>query len=281
MDDLGNWAKVGTGLPNAPVFDLAFKATDNLLVAATLGRGAWGFSVPGAPCLPPDVPPDLASQPEVIQSAGECSALLPFLISNKGLCNLTITSISIGGANAGDFGLSGLPSLPTVLQPSHILGEGNLRVVFAPTQVERDRSATISVTYVTDPTGGVTATVTRALCGEGVLTGARVLVTQGGAPVPFVELIHLGRLGPSRGKDQLETHDVAHNLPLVTVTPTPPCQPFQYHREYGTITNPVQLLPGSYQVTASVIINGKHKTQTAAFDVSTCDFNPTVIVNFP
>jgi hypothetical protein len=47
VDDLGNWAKVGTGLPNAPVFDLAFKATDNLLVAATLGRSAWSFSVPG------------------------------------------------------------------------------------------------------------------------------------------------------------------------------------------------------------------------------------------
>ena len=40
-------------------------------------------------------------------------------------------------------------------------------------------------------------------------------------------------------------------------------------------------LPGSYQVTASAIINGKRKSLTVGFDVSTCDFNPTVVVNFP
>jgi hypothetical protein len=42
-NDLGNWLKLGAGLPNAPVLDLAFSATDNLLVAGTLGRGAWAM----------------------------------------------------------------------------------------------------------------------------------------------------------------------------------------------------------------------------------------------
>jgi len=42
-NDLDNWLKLGTGLPNAPVFDLVFKADDNLLVAGTLGRGAWAM----------------------------------------------------------------------------------------------------------------------------------------------------------------------------------------------------------------------------------------------
>ncbi|MDB5386640.1 MAG: sodium/calcium exchanger 1, partial [Planctomycetaceae bacterium] len=35
------WAKLGTSLPNAPVFDLDYDATDKVLVAGTLGRGAY------------------------------------------------------------------------------------------------------------------------------------------------------------------------------------------------------------------------------------------------
>jgi len=97
----------------------------------------------------------------------------------------------------------------------------------------------------------------------------------------FVEKIQLQRINANRNKGQLDTLDVAMNLPLVTVHSDPPCEPFQYHREYGTVTNPIQLLPGSYQVTASAIINGKRKSLTVGFDVSTCDFNPTVVVNFP
>jgi len=227
-----------------------------------------------------DVPPDLVFAPEVIQSAGACSTLLPFPISNKGQCDLTITSITIGGADAGDFGLSALPSFPIILEPGHIVGEGGLNVVFAPTAIARARTATISVTYVSDALTGATTTITRALCGEGVLTGARVLVMQGGVPVPLVEKIELQRIGGKRDKGQLEAQDVTQNLDLVTVTPMPPCEPFQYHREYGTVSNPVQLLPGSYVVTASAIIHGKRKSLTVGFDVSTCDFNPTIVINF-
>jgi len=66
----------------------------------------------------------------------------------------------------------------------------------------------------------------------------------------------------------------------VTVTPSAPCGPFQYHREYGTVSNPIQLLPGSYQITATAKINGKRKNLSVGFDVSTCDFNGTIVVNF-
>ena len=38
---LGVWSKLGVNLPNAPVFDLDFSSADDVLVAATLGRGAW------------------------------------------------------------------------------------------------------------------------------------------------------------------------------------------------------------------------------------------------
>ncbi len=38
---LGNWFLLGGGLPNAPVWDLDYDAVDDVLVSATLGRGAW------------------------------------------------------------------------------------------------------------------------------------------------------------------------------------------------------------------------------------------------
>jgi hypothetical protein len=245
---------------NTPITNLTFTAT--------------------TPCPQIDVPPDLGFGPEVIQSAGSCTTSLPFPISNKGECNLTITSITISGANASDFSMSGLPSFPIILQPGHVVGEGNFNVVFAPTAIARTRLANINVTYVSDPVTGATTTVSRALCGEGVLTGARVLVMQGGIPVPLVEKIQLQRINANRNKNQLDTQDVFQNAQLVTVTPTSPCGPFQYHREYGTVSNPIQLLPGSYQVTASATINGKRKSKTVGFNVNTCDFNPTVVINF-
>jgi hypothetical protein len=35
------WGGLGTGLPNAPVWDLEYDSTDAVLVAGTMGRGAW------------------------------------------------------------------------------------------------------------------------------------------------------------------------------------------------------------------------------------------------
>jgi uncharacterized repeat protein (TIGR01451 family) len=36
-----SWNKLGTGLPNAPVWDLHYDVADDVLLAGTLGRGAW------------------------------------------------------------------------------------------------------------------------------------------------------------------------------------------------------------------------------------------------
>jgi hypothetical protein len=227
-----------------------------------------------------DVAGDQNFLPEVIQAAGTCTTAKPFPISNTGTCNLKITNIAIGGANAGDFALSGLPSFPIILEPGHLAGEGDLKTVFAPTEVDRDRLGTLTVTYVSDPVSGATMNQVRNLCGEGVLTGARVLVRAGGVPLATVEQIHLQRINANRNKNQVDTADVAKNLPLQTVIPAPPCTSFQFHREYGTVSNPIQLLPGAYQVTATAIVNGKRTKKTVGFDVGTCDFNPTVIVDF-
>jgi len=35
------WMRLGKALPNAVVMDLHYDATDDLLLAGTLGRGAW------------------------------------------------------------------------------------------------------------------------------------------------------------------------------------------------------------------------------------------------
>jgi hypothetical protein len=40
-NNVGVWSKFGTGLPNAPAYDLDYNAADNVLLVGTLGRGAW------------------------------------------------------------------------------------------------------------------------------------------------------------------------------------------------------------------------------------------------
>ncbi len=229
-----------------------------------------------------DVSPDQSFLPEVVQSIGFCTTLQPFPISNKGACPVKVTDVSIVGSDP-NFGLSALPSLPINLQPGHTVGDGALQTVFKPlAPVARERAGILSVTYESDPITHLLTTETRDLCGEAVNTGARVLVRFLGAPVAMVESIKLNRINANRNKNNVDTVDNARNLALQTFTypAGSACTPFQYHREYGTASNPIQLLPGSYTVTATTIINGKRKSKTVAFDVQTCDFNPTVFVDF-
>jgi hypothetical protein len=226
------------------------------------------------------VAPDQAFAATVVQNIGICSTAKPFPVSNTGACNVNVTNIAIGGANAGDFSLPGLQSTPITLQPGHLVNEGDLSAVFAPTALARARTGTVTVTYESDPITHATSSVTRNLCGEGVMTGARVLVTAGGVPVPTVDKIQLQRINANRNKNLIDTNDVAQKVALQSVTPGGVCAPFQFHREYGTVGNPVQLLPGSYEITASVTVNGKKMSQTVGFDVNTCGFNPTIRINF-
>lgn len=65
QSDFGTWFQLGTGLPNAPVWDLDYDATDDVLVAGTLGRGAWTVAdvstlnvPPVAQCMDTTVPTD-------------------------------------------------------------------------------------------------------------------------------------------------------------------------------------------------------------------------------
>jgi hypothetical protein len=228
-----------------------------------------------------DVPPDQAFLPEVVQSVDSCSSSRLFPISNNGLCPLTITDVAIT-TNPDEYALDGLPSFPIPVQTGHLLGSGDLSVVFAPDEpLDRDKLGEVSVTYVSDAVTGDTTTVVRNLCGEGVLTGARVLVTYGGTPVDEVERLQIQRINANRNRrPQLDTVDIQQRLPLMTVSPASPCPELQYHAEFGTVANPVQLLPGVYQVNATIRIDGRRYTKSVGFSVAACDFNPTVIVTF-
>jgi hypothetical protein len=225
--------------------------------------------------------PNQQFPPTVIQSVGPCRSSRPFVVSNTGTCDLTITNIAIGGANAGDYTLSGLPAFPITLQAGHQVGSGDLNILFEPKAVARERTANVSVTFVSDPTSGATSVQTRELCGEGVRTGARVLVTQGGVPVPMAHEISLRRywggwFGFSKKVEEVD------DAPLQTVTGTPgtACGSIQFHREYGGVSNPKQLTPGVYKLKVELKIGGKEVSKTVRFNVDTCGFNGTIVVDF-
>ena len=59
VDTLGAWYAVGVDLPNAPVYDMAYDASDNVLVVGTLGRGAWELT---------DVPPEVFGIPALVSA---------------------------------------------------------------------------------------------------------------------------------------------------------------------------------------------------------------------
>ena len=228
------------------------------------------------------VGPDLAFPPTVIQSVGACQSALPFLVTNTGTCPATVNAISIGGPDAVNYSFLGAPGTPITLDPGEQVGEGDLMSVFRPDVVDRDRIGSLSVNWLADPIANTSTTITRNTCGEGVLTGARVLVRIGGVPAPKVAKIQIQRLTANRNRKIVDTVDSALNLPLQTWTPEPgtSCQAFSFHREYGTVGNPVMLAPGSYVVTATALVSGKRQKKTVAFDLNTCGFNPTVIVDF-
>ena len=76
--------------------------------------------------------------------------------------------------------------------------------------------------------------------------------------------------------------DEVKNAPLQTVTPGAgtACAAFQFHREYGAITNPTQLRPGLYQLKVEAKIAGKEVHKKIFFNVPTCGFNGTIVVDF-
>lgn len=76
--------------------------------------------------------------------------------------------------------------------------------------------------------------------------------------------------------------DEVKKASLQTVTPTPgtACPSFQFHREYGAVSKPEQLVPGVYQLKVEAIIAGKEVRKKTWFKLDTCGFNGTIVVDF-
>jgi hypothetical protein len=93
----GTWARLATGLPNVPVYHLEYDAADQLLVAGTLGRGAWTIVPPPGVTVPEalvqvvpepaatDAPPVTLAEGILVDPANATVVLMqPANASNRG-----------------------------------------------------------------------------------------------------------------------------------------------------------------------------------------------------
>jgi hypothetical protein len=101
----GNWFKLGTGLPNAPVWSLDYDATDDVLVAGTLGRGAW--TVANVSTL--NVPP-----------VAQCMDII--VPTDAGICSAAVASVDDGSfdPDGGNITLNQIPPGPYALGVTNV-----------------------------------------------------------------------------------------------------------------------------------------------------------------
>lgn len=90
---LTTWAAFGTGLPNAPVFELKYNLADDVLVAGTFGRGAWEIQGPS------NSPPVLAAIPN--KTVNELSLLSFTATATDPDAGQTLTFSLTGAVPAG------------------------------------------------------------------------------------------------------------------------------------------------------------------------------------
>ncbi|MBL8859758.1 MAG: S8 family serine peptidase [Planctomycetes bacterium] len=230
-----------------------------------------------------DVQDVAAFDPTVLVSIdAACEMSKPLNITNTGACPIYIKDVSITppGAHFSDFVLVNRPAVPIMLNPGESLGDGILAVHFRPNQVERAIVGTLKVRYQSDnPAIGNDTTIMRTFCGEGVKTGARVVIRHNGVAVPLVDRITLYKVESMGPPLLLTSVESVINLPLVNVPATPPCPAFEFHREWGGISNPIQLVPGNYLIEARATINGQQQLHKLEFTVGVCDFLPDLVIN--
>jgi hypothetical protein len=213
--------------------------------------------------------------PPVVEGNGKCAVTQPFPVRNTGICPLTVNGVTLGPPNPEDYGLVDLPKQTNVIPPGGALSQGGFGVRFQPVELNRNVDSAVDVTYISDPILGTRTTLARNLCGEGVFVGARVLVTLGGVPVSTVDRIQLIQVSTNTVIDNVV------NATLKTITPKiAKCVPFQFQREYGTVSDPKALAPGTYQVKVTLTIAGKQQVRTVTFTDNSCGFAHPVVVAF-
>jgi hypothetical protein len=77
-----HWELLGTGLPHTLAIDLHYDYTDNVLVAGTLGRGAWTLSNPFSSLAAPIQIGPITAGANTISAGSTVSAVAFYLDSN-------------------------------------------------------------------------------------------------------------------------------------------------------------------------------------------------------
>jgi Abnormal spindle-like microcephaly-assoc'd, ASPM-SPD-2-Hydin len=228
------------------------------------------------------VPPaGLMFPPTVVQNSGNCQATLGTPITNSGKCGVQVNSAALSGASANQYSLTGLSALPVTLPAGGQLGSGDMEAIFKPNlPLARTDTASLDVTYVSDPITSATSLVSVPMCGEATYRGLRVLVTQGGVPVATVKRIKLWAV---ISKDEDEPRILLQNqknLALQSVTGAAPCPSFQFQAEYGTVAHPIQLKPGNYLLQVTIKVGKKKQRKLVKLNLGTCDFDQQITVAF-
>jgi hypothetical protein len=130
--NLGEWGEFGQGLPNAVTFDLEYNAVDNILLAGTLGRGAW--TVPNA------LASILSSVPTQLMVA-----MSPTSVLEDAMPNLVYT-LTQPGVNAGALTVNFTPSAAENDATNSVVG--GMEVTFSPATI----TARVTVADASDAT---------------------------------------------------------------------------------------------------------------------------------
>ncbi len=228
------------------------------------------------------VPAGITFPPTLIQQTAACPVQMGIPVTDGGACPVQINAVTLTQTSSPpDYSLTGLPGLPVTVPAGGQLGSGDLDLVFEPFTLARESTGTVNVTFVNDPITGTTSTDQVPFCGEAVHRGLRVLVTLGGVPVPTVESIELqSAFGPQQPNGDWFTKETIKHAALQTITGTAPCPSFQFHTEFGGISNPRSLKAGTYRVRVRLKIGKKTKTKVVRAVMDECTFTPNVIVAY-
>ena len=232
-------------------------------------------------------PAALTFAPTVIQASAACSSSLGIPIANAGTCPVQIKSIGITQTSTLppnlDYSLTGLPTLPLSVPAGGQLGSGDFDLAFAPFVLNPARfdSGTVDVTFVNDPITGATATTHVPFCGEGVRRGVRVLVTQGGVPVPVVKRIFLQNAFTPEQQTGQGTIKILKNVALQAIPASGACPMLEFQGEFGGVSDPYQLKDGGYRIKVQIKVGKKIKTKVVRATVDVCTFSPNILVAFP
>ncbi len=94
------WTPINAGLPNVAVLSLKLNEASRILRAGTHGRSAWDLFVPGNLPVADFSTPDVDFGQQLINTT---SAAQTVTLTNGGTSSMTLSGISITGANAADF----------------------------------------------------------------------------------------------------------------------------------------------------------------------------------